>query len=184
MIKFLFLSGFMLIVPILIITGLSTEPTSPSGQVKGASTQIFASLPQESGSISISLTSSDARVLLVRQFLENIDAPLAVYAPNLVSAADKYGLDYRLVAAIARQESNGCKYIPPESYNCWGWGIHERGTLHFDSYEQGIDTVTAGLKRYYIDQGLKDPESIMRKYAPKSPGTWSRAVSKFLSEME
>ena len=182
--KLLILSVFLFVTPILIITGLSIGNNSVVGSVKGASTQIFAALPQDAGSISISVTSSDARVLLVKRFLDEIDAPLAAYSQELVTVADLQGVDYRLVAAIARQESNGCKFIPPESYNCWGWGIHERGTLHFDSYQQGIETVTAGLKKNYIDKGLTSPEEIMQKYAPKSPGTWSNAVSKFLSDME
>ena len=180
----LILSLFVLGAPALIITGLLTAGNTLSGEVQGASTQIFAALPQDAGTISMSVKGSDGRVLLVKNFLEEINAPLADYAPDLVESADKHGIDYRLVAAIARQESNGCKFIPPESYNCWGWGIHERGTLHFESYEQGIETVTAGLKKNYIDKGLTTPDEIMRKYAPKSPGTWSNAVNKFLSKME
>lgn len=181
--KLLLICLFVISAPILIISGLSHKNT-PQSNVKGISTQIFAAIPQKGGSISINIQSEDSRVLLVQNFLQKTNAPLAPYAHKLVSEADKHDLDYRLLAAIARQESNGCKFIPPESYNCWGWGIHERGTLHFKSYEHGIETVTAGLKKNYIDKGLTTPEQIMRKYAPKSPGTWANAVTQFLKEME
>ena len=34
------------------------------------------------------------------------------------------GFDYRLLPAIAMQESTLCRSIPVDSHNCWGWGIY------------------------------------------------------------
>ena len=106
------------------------------------------------------------------------------YANNVVTAADKYKIDFRLITAIAQQESNLCKIIPPDSHNCWGWGINSNGSLGFNSYEEAIDTVSKGLKEEYIDKGYTTPEQIMSKYTPLSNGSWAFGVNKFLTEME
>lgn len=145
---------------------------------------VFAALPPNMPEIKSHIISGDARTLIVAQFLEQYNAPLASSAAELVSAADTYGLDFRLLPAISMQESNGCKIIPHGSHNCWGWGIHSRGSLGFDSINEGIHTVAKGLSENYINQGLITPEEIMSKYTPSSPGTWSNAVRHFMEEME
>ena len=109
---------------------------------------------------------------------------MAPYADYIVKTADEFNIDYRLTTAIAQQESNLCKVIPPKTYNCWGWGIHSEGTLGFSSYEEGIRTVTMGLSQNYMSLGLDTPEKIMSKYTPLSNGSWARGVEEFLLEME
>lgn len=146
--------------------------------------RVFASLPAKIPSVAGAATSADARVELVRAYLEDYRSPLEPLAQFIVDTADKHGLDYRLTTAIAQQESNLCKYIPAGSYNCWGWGIHSQGSLGFSSYEEGLETVSAGLKKNYIDMGYVTPEEIMKKYTPLSPGTWAIGVNKFLADME
>lgn len=146
--------------------------------------RVFASLPASIPSVSGEATAADARIAIIKQYLESYNSPLAPHAEFIVSTADKYGLDYRLTTAIAQQESNLCRFIPSGSHNCWGWGIHSQGSLGFSSYEEGIETVSQGLKENYIDQGYVTPEEIMKKYTPLSPGTWAIGVNKFLSEME
>jgi len=106
------------------------------------------------------------------------------YAQELVDASDIHGLDYRLLTAIAQQESNLCKIIPPGSHNCWGWGIHSEGTLMFDTFDEAIFTVAQGLKEEYLDKGYTTPEEIMEKYTPLSQGSWAYGVNKFMSELE
>jgi hypothetical protein len=109
---------------------------------------------------------------------------LEPYAPSIVDTADKYGLDFRLTTAIAQQESNLCKKIPPESNNCWGWGIHSQGTLGFSSFQEGIENVSKGLREEYLDKGFRTTEEIMSKYTPLSPGSWAEGVNKFMAEMQ
>ncbi|HCR92637.1 MAG TPA: hypothetical protein DIU47_01640, partial [Candidatus Pacebacteria bacterium] len=98
--------------------------------------------------------------------------------------ADKYNVDYRLIPAIMMQESNLCKAIPPGSYNCLGFGIHAKGTLTFDSYEESIERATRELKANYIDIDLTTPEEIMTKYTPGSNGSWAASVNQWIAEME
>lgn len=106
------------------------------------------------------------------------------YAPLIVSSADENGIDFRLTTAIAQQESNLCKKIPAESYNCWGWGIHSQGTLGFATFEDGIIEVSKGLREYYLNEGLTSIEEIMAKYTPASDGSWAYAVNKFMEDLE
>jgi hypothetical protein len=147
--------------------------------------RVYASLPSEPSSVSAQIEAKDARPEIVKNYLQRYDSPVTNLAGYIVETADKYGLDYRLVTAIAQQESNLCKRIPQDTYNCWGWGVHSKGTLGFNSFEEGIDTVSYGLKSQYIDKGLVTPEQIMSKYVPHSPeGAWAKGVSQFIEEMQ
>jgi hypothetical protein len=145
---------------------------------------VLAATSQSSPTIGYTIQAGDARQQILTNYLQSFNAPLATASADLVAAADRYQLDFRLLAAIARQESNGCKYIPPDTHNCWGWGIHKRGTLGFTSLTDGIYTVSQGIREKYINDGLVTPEQIMSRYTPSSPGTWSAAVTQFMQEME
>ncbi|NCN51145.1 MAG: hypothetical protein GW762_05970 [Candidatus Pacebacteria bacterium] len=132
------------------------------------------------------LEAGDARPLIIANFLERYDSPLKpydYYGVVIVEIADKYDIDFRLLPAIAMQESNLCKRIPEGSYNCLGFGIHERGTLGFENYEANFERAARELKAYYIDQGRVTPELIMKKYTPSSDGSWARSVNQWMSEM-
>lgn len=147
--------------------------------------QVYASLPAMLPAVSGEVGASDARTEIVKQYLESYNSPLTPYADEIVQVSDKYGLDYRLLPAIAQQESNLCKIIPPDTYNCWGWGIHSAGTLGFDSFSEGIEVVAKGLKTKYIDKGYVTVEEIMSKYNPTSPGgAWGKGVQSFMEKME
>lgn len=144
---------------------------------------IFAALPDELPSIEANIGGSDARVVIVKNYLSKYKSPLEPYSDYIVEMADQYDLDFRLITAIAQQESNLCKVIPEGTYNCWGWGIHSRGTLGFSSYKEGIEVVSRGLRTNYLNKGLIIPEHIMQKYTPLSNGSWAYGVRLFMEEM-
>lgn len=146
--------------------------------------QVYASLPDPVGGVDAGPIKADGRVEMIRQYLEEYNSPISDKAEFIVSTSEKYGLDYRLLVAIAQQESNLCKKIPEGTYNCWGWGIHSQGTLAFRSYEEAIEAVAKGLKENYLDIGLTTPQEIMSKYTPLSNGSWAHGVELFLSQME
>ncbi len=132
------------------------------------------------------LESGDARPLIIANFLERYKSPMRpydYYGVKLVEIADRYDIDFRLLPAIAMQESNLCKRIPEGSHNCLGFGIHERGTLMFESYEANFDRAGRELKANYINQGRVTPELIMKKYTPSSNGSWAASVNQWMSEM-
>lgn len=181
------------ILALTVISPASTKPTSNTIQAYAPistidspryGSRVYAALPDPIGKVSAAVTSADARYEILGQYLEKYSSPLAPYAEDAVKISEKYDLDFRLLVAIAQQESNLCKKIPENSYNCWGWGIHSRGTMRFSSYPEALEAVAKGLREDYLDKGYATPEEIMSKYTPSSPGTWAAGVNQFMSEME
>ena len=127
---------------------------------------------------------NDIRVANLKYFFRKYNSVLYDHADIFVKRADENQLDYRLLPAIAMQESNLCKYIYEGSHNCWGWGIYGNKVTRFESYDEAIDTISRGIKKYYIDRGLTTPEDIMRKYTPPSDGSWAYGVNTFLKIIE
>lgn len=187
--KAILIAVFLIVAPVNLITCLfalsQTAPTSlqPSPQ-RIFNSQLFAALPESSGEVLGTFSSSDARPVIIKNYLEHYYSPMSPYANLIVSVSDKYGIDWRLLVAIAQQESNLGKKIPENSYNAWGWGIHSEGTLHFSSWQEGIETVAKGIKEDYINKGYITPEEIMSKYTPSSNGSWAYGVNQFLNELE
>jgi len=123
----------------------------------------------------------DRRAQILQSYLTKFNSPLTYQAQNFVDAADAYNLDFRLVAAIAGVESTFGKFIPG-GYNAWGWGVYGNQAVYFKSWEEGIFTVSKGLRENYLNKGLNDPYAINRAYAA-SP-VWGSKVSYFLQDME
>ncbi|MGD9129120.1 MAG: hypothetical protein PVJ09_01355 [Candidatus Woesebacteria bacterium] len=152
--------------------------------------QIFEKNESEQGEVKgveTIIESDDARAIIVANFLKRYNSPLKPYEHYgrvLVEIADKYEIDFRLLPAIMMQESNLCKKAPAGSYNCLGFGIHEKGTLTFNSYEESFDRAARELKKYYIDQGRLTTEDIMKKYTPHSDGSWANSVNQWMAEMK
>lgn len=134
--------------------------------------------------ISEQISMDDARPVILKKYLEKYKSPLLPYADLIFQLSKDYGYEYYWIVAIAQQESNLCKKIPDDSYNCWGYGIHKKGTLKFDNYELSIRSYAEYLKREYFDKGLNTPELIMKKYCPSSNGSWAKGVQQFIDEME
>ena len=112
----------------------------------------------------------------IRSYLARRSAPLADYAEEFVMAADHYGIDYRIVAAISVMESNGGrKTFRP--FNAWGWG-----RMTFESWEQGIWTVSKGIAGYY-SRGLTTPKLMAPYYCPPNAENWANKVSFVMYEM-
>ncbi len=182
---FVFLAGFNIFIS---LTILKTH------QQKKQIQNILAEISNQFKQSDLSLKNSqllkeeieiaDGRVANLKAFFRKYNSPLYPYAEKIVEVSDKYHFDYRLIPAIAMQESNLCKYVPEDSYNCWGWGIYGDQILKFKSYEEAIETVGKGLKEHYIDKGLITASMIMKKYTPSSNGSWAHGVNTFLRALE
>jgi hypothetical protein len=162
---------------------ISPIPENENGSVLAA----IDENPTPSEGIEAVYELDDARAVIVANFLERYKSPMEpydYYGAELVKIADKYGIDFRLLPAIAMQESNLCKATNPDAPgNCLGFGIHKRGTLDFDNYLAGFDRAGRELKERYIDIGLDTPEKIMTKYTPSSNGSWAESVKQWMAEM-
>ncbi len=144
----------------------------------------LSSGPTVLGSVSTEVELSDGRVANLKSFFRKYNSPLYDHADLIVQVSDLYHFDYRLLPAIAMQESNLCRVIPDDSHNCWGWGIYGTTVTKFDSYEEAIQVVAVGIKKEYLDKGFVTASSIMEKYTPSSNGSWAHGVNTFLKALE
>ena len=148
--------------------------------------KIYASLPENGMQVSENIQKSDARAKIIENFFNGYKAPLSEFAQKFVSVADKYNLDYRLLPAIAMQESNGGRKIIEDSNNPFGYGIYGGAVLKFNSFEEAIERVGKGLREDYLNKGLISPNQIMVKYTPPAvpTGSWAKGVSTFIEELK
>ncbi|QQG43898.1 MAG: hypothetical protein HYW86_03440 [Candidatus Roizmanbacteria bacterium] len=144
----------------------------------------YSSAPFVAGNSEAKVATGDSRAKNLKHFFRKYNSVLYEYADYIVKVSDKYEFDYRLLPAIAMQESNLCKYTPENSHNCWGWGIYGDLTTKFESYEKAIDAVALGIRTHYIDKGLLTASAIMQKYTPSSNGSWARGVNNVLGWLE
>ncbi len=126
---------------------------------------------------------SDSRAKILKEYLGQYNSPLVPFASDFVEIADKYNLDWKLVAAISGVESTFGQQIPYESFNGWGWGIYGDNIIRFSSWKQGIETVSQGLRANYMNKwGAGDVYEIGRLYAA-SP-TWAQRVDYFMKKID
>jgi len=144
----------------------------------------LSSAPTVLGSVSTEVELSDGRITNLKSFFRKYNSPLYDSADVIIQVSDLYHFDYRLLPAIAMQESNLCRVIPDDSHNCWGWGIYGTTVTKFDSYEEAIQVVALGIKKEYLDKGFITASSIMEKYTPSSNGSWAHGVNTFLRMLE
>ncbi|MCX8513931.1 MAG: hypothetical protein ORN26_02930 [Candidatus Pacebacteria bacterium] len=81
------------------------------------------SVIEDGMTISETLSQSDInaeKIEKIRKYMSDRDMPLADNAEDFVLAANRYGLDYRLLAAIAVMESSGGKKMTGCTYNPFG----------------------------------------------------------------
>lgn len=171
---------FALIISLLVYRHHTSENYLASQQKK----LVYAALPTTQNSFNTTIKENDGRTERVRQFFTKYHSPLESYAEDVVIAADEYGLDFRLIPAIAMQESNLCKRIPINSYNCWGFGIYGKKVTRFSDFREGIYTVSKALGTRYKGRGLVTPDEIESMYTPPSNGSWAFSVNHFMQQMQ
>lgn len=91
-----------------------------------------------------------AEIISVDNRAEKIDAyfkknkmPLGGYGGEFISAADKYGIEWNLLAAISVVESTGGKAMC--GHNPFGWGSCRGKIGQFESVSKAIDYVSMNL---------------------------------------
>ena len=122
----------------------------------------------------------DNRAQILSQFLAKYNSPLEASAEDFVAAADANGLDWRMLAAISGIESTFGKQMIKGTYNAYGWG---GGTIYFDSWSDGIWTISSALKEKYVDRGADNIYKIGRIYCPPNP-QWPYKVQSFMDKIE
>lgn len=151
----------------------------------GATNVLAAPEAGQAATLAFHQVSEDTRVERLRLFLTSYNSPLAGDAEAFVREADKYNLDWKLVAAIAGVESTFGKHIPTNSYNGWGWGVFT-GTqdgVHFKDWAEGIAVVSRGLRKNYIDRGATTIYEMGWIYAANG-NSWASHVRYFVDKIE
>jgi len=190
--KIVLLTAYLIALPIFIIIVVAyqmfliNQSTRHYSNVLGASTGSaeYKALPENRVLITESLFPKEARVDVLEQFLNGYNSTLAKHSKKIVEYADKYKIDYRLIPAIAMQESTLCKKIIKDSYNCWGFGIYGNKVTKFANFDEAIETVTRTLAREYIQKGLIEPDEIMSKYSPQNHNDWAGNVNLVMEQIE
>lgn len=137
--------------------------------------------PENSALIQIEGKKLDDRALILAKYLSKYNSPLQYHAQDFIDASDIFGLDWKMLPAIAGVESTFGKQIPG-GYNAWGWGVYGTQAIYFNSWKDGIFTIAEGLRKNYLNRGLRDPYSINRIYAA-SPH-WGAKVTYFMQDLE
>lgn len=156
-----------------------TQAASPENQFA------FSAAPLVLGEVAVEAKLVDSRVANLRNFFRTHNSPLYEVADIVVRESDANGLDYRLLPAIAMQESNLALKMPENSFNPFGWGITGSKVTRFASFEEAVITVARGIKEQYVEKrGLKTASEIMSVYTPASDGSWAYAVNHFMRSLE
>lgn len=122
-------------------------------------------------------------------YLASKGSPMAGQGAAFMASGQRWRVDPRLLVAIAGAESNfGQVTCGPN--NAWGWAC-PNDPADFGTWADGIDTVTRGLREYYLDEGRTSVTLIHQKYSPVGAANdptglnsnWPRNVTKFLLEL-
>ncbi len=143
--------------------------------------------PKEYYISSTSFAVTDPRIVAMRKFLLDYNSPMYPYADVFVTEADKYGLDWRLVASISGVESAFGNMTPYQSNNAWGWRGGPGGDWsRWPSWKEGIETVTRGLAQGYGTH--LTPFQIESTYCPpcgRDPNhPWAWGVHNYMNELD
>lgn len=132
------------------------------------------------------LKSARSRADDLDAYLHSKGSPLAGQGQTLVKYGNRYGVDPRLLVALAGAETSfgtdPNAGQDPAHFNVWGWGPH----IKFRSWDDAIGTITRGLKKNYIDKGLNTIAKIGNTWAPPSEnntGQWAQNVAGFFHEL-
>jgi hypothetical protein len=133
--------------------------------------------------ITISYKEHDNRAEILKGYLAEQNSPLAEHAQTFIDEADKNHLDWKLVAAIAGDESGFGLQIPGYSYNGWGYGVYGNNVRYFNSWDDGIATVSKAIRTDYLyDSPETNVYQIGAKYA--ADPMWAGKVTNYMNQIE
>ena len=117
----------------------------------------------------------------MRVVLTKYNSPMIGLEDVLIKTAEKYGLDWTLMAAIAGTESSFAKRMPHNCNNPYGWGIYGTNKICFESLEASIEGVASGLAKKY---NISSIESIARTYNKVSTQGWISHTTFFMNKIK
>lgn len=172
-------SGFRLFIKTVSAMVIALSMTSGLTTMAEAPDQALNTVLEQAEARDIAPTKEQLeRAAKIDRYYGRYDLPLEGQGLTMVLAADTYGIDWRLVAAIGMIESTGGKFACKKvNYSAFGWGSCK---INFKSYEESIDTISKNLgggnpatARYYAGKSLRgilesyNPPSVVPNYADK-----------------
>jgi hypothetical protein len=121
-------------------------------------------------------------------YLASKASPMTGQGAAFMASGQRWSVDPRLLVAIAGAESNFGQ-ITCGPNNAWGWAC-PNDPADFATWAAGIDSVTSGLRQYYLDEGRTSVSLIQQKYCPVGAANdptglnnhWATNVTRFLVE--
>lgn len=121
-------------------------------------------------------------------YLASKGSPMTGQGAAFMESGMRWRVDPRMLVAIAGAESNFGELICGP-HNAWGWAC-PNDPADFGTWADGIDTVTRGLRNYYLDEGRTSVSLIQQKYCPVGAANdptglnshWRDNVTRFLLE--
>lgn len=123
----------------------------------------------------VEVEKKDYRAERLEKLLKDNESPLAEYADYIVEQSDLNAIDWTILVAISKMESDYCKATISKSHNCWGLG--GSNFMYFDSYKDSIKFTAELLNKHYR---MNMNTAIKSKYCPSSDGCnpqWANIVS-------
>lgn len=96
-----------------------------------------------------SMPRPDPRIARLEKFFEIYRCPEPHYTSQYLGAADRYGLDYRLLPAVAIRETS-CGKTANQRNNLWGY---HPGRQDFPSIEEGLEVIARRLAENSLYKG-------------------------------
>ncbi|MDB4984763.1 MAG: hypothetical protein JWM20_942 [Patescibacteria group bacterium] len=153
-----------------LIVGLCIGLITPIAQAEAPTDTLYAASP--TSTVVDGLTQEQRAAKIDAFFTLRDNSPLAGEGLTFVKAADTYGIDWKLLPAIATIESNGGKMLcsnPKGANNPFGFGSCK---VPFKDFDEAIDTVAKNLGGYnpatevhYKDKSVSE---ILEAYNPSS----------------
>ncbi|HBD02676.1 MAG: hypothetical protein UX38_C0017G0001 [Microgenomates group bacterium GW2011_GWC1_46_16] len=123
----------------------------------------------------------DSRAAQMRTILTKYNSPMIGLENTLIQTAEKYDLDWTILAAIAGTESSFAKRMPANCINPYGWGIYGDHKLCFNSLEAAIEGVASGLASKYNTTSII---TIAKTYNSVSTDGWINHTSFFMNKIK
>jgi len=155
------------------------QVTSDSGNTLAAST--------DPKSIQFNALTLDKRSYILDQYFLKNNSPLYGTGKIFIDSCDKYGAprDCLVVAAIARNETDLCKYSnSAQMHNCWGFGGAGPNRINFKSFEESIDRVTQTLVFSYGRQYMIDPSLMEHTFCGPGCHGCGNSIKHFMNEID
>lgn len=174
------------------LTVLSLYHSVDAKDATAHSTDITLAAQEGSGKVlGTAIEGSDARAFLLKLFIERYQptSPFLSLTDYLVTTADTYQLDFRLLPAIAMCESGLGTHIPAhDSYNAWGIAVYtgkQNGKI-FNDWEHAIDWVGKFIREKFYNRSITDLTEIGAIWAPPSVAnndSWATCVTGFMDKI-